>query len=299
MLEDRDYMRDRPYRNTWSLTKTLTVTLAVIYALQCINDVYLHSPAELWLALTPTCLKQGWLWQLFTFQLLHASLWHVAGNLMVFWWAGHFVENVLGKRRFLVALFGCGVVGGLLQGLLMILFPGMYGFAVVGASAGIAGLIAIFTLLEKESTIRLNFILPIPAIAFLWIFGGMSLFFTLVPTPREMGMAHAAHLGGLLAGICWVKLGWHHDFVPLPWEGWLAKLRGGKKRENRSADASAVRLPPWAKIKREPIAANRPEEFISKEVDPILDKISAHGIQSLTEQERKTLEAARAKMAKR
>ena len=41
------------------------------------------------------------------------------------------------------------------------------------------------------------------------------------------------------------------------------------------------------------------EEFISREVDPILDKISAHGIQSLTERERKILEAARNKMAKR
>jgi hypothetical protein len=41
------------------------------------------------------------------------------------------------------------------------------------------------------------------------------------------------------------------------------------------------------------------EEFISQEVDPILDKISAHGIQSLTERERKILEAARAKMARR
>ena len=41
------------------------------------------------------------------------------------------------------------------------------------------------------------------------------------------------------------------------------------------------------------------EEFISREVDAILDKISAHGIQSLTERERKILEAARAKMAKR
>ena len=42
-----------------------------------------------------------------------------------------------------------------------------------------------------------------------------------------------------------------------------------------------------------------PGEFISREVDPILDKISAHGIQSLTDRERKILEAARAKMAKR
>ena len=42
-----------------------------------------------------------------------------------------------------------------------------------------------------------------------------------------------------------------------------------------------------------------PEEFLSKEVDPILDKISAHGIQSLTPKEREILEAARAKMEKR
>ena len=42
-----------------------------------------------------------------------------------------------------------------------------------------------------------------------------------------------------------------------------------------------------------------PDEFISREVDPILDKISAHGIHSLTERERQVLEAARSKMAKR
>jgi hypothetical protein len=42
-----------------------------------------------------------------------------------------------------------------------------------------------------------------------------------------------------------------------------------------------------------------PAEFLTKEVDPILDKISAQGIQSLTDRERKILESARQKMAKR
>jgi len=42
-----------------------------------------------------------------------------------------------------------------------------------------------------------------------------------------------------------------------------------------------------------------PEEFLSKEVDPILDKISAHGIQSLTDRERRILQAAREKIVKR
>ena len=41
------------------------------------------------------------------------------------------------------------------------------------------------------------------------------------------------------------------------------------------------------------------EEFIAKQVDPILDKISAHGIQSLTERERQILQAARNKMSKK
>lgn len=53
----------------------------------------------------------------------------------------------------------------------------------------------------------------------------------------------------------------------------------------------------WAKTAR--THELPPDEFLSREVDPILDKISAHGIQSLTERERKILEAAREKMAKR
>jgi hypothetical protein len=55
----------------------------------------------------------------------------------------------------------------------------------------------------------------------------------------------------------------------------------------------------WTRHKSQNTDDAAPEEFISREVDPILDKISAHGIQSLTDSERKILEAARNKMAKR
>jgi hypothetical protein len=66
--------------------------------------------------------------------------------------------------------------------------------------------------------------------------------------------------------------------------------------------AQGVRSP-WPFPSR-PAASREPEgdlstdEFLQKEVDPILDKISAHGIQSLTAREREILEKARAKMAK-
>jgi membrane associated rhomboid family serine protease len=300
MLEDRDYMRDSPGLAGTSVTAKLTIVLVVVFALQCINDVYLHTPVEYWLALTPMCIEHGWVWQLITFQFLHFNLWHIAGNLIVFWWAGHFVENVLGRKKFLVALFGCGVMGGLLQVLLMILFPMRFGLVVVGASAGVAGLFAIFALLEKDSEVRLYFVLPVRALNLLWAFGLISLFFTLVPTPREMGMAHAAHLGGLLAGIAWVKLGWHRDYVLLPWEDWFGRfqhwhlLRRHRihvvpTRTQKSSDGHSSGLPD------EDLST---DEFVKSEVDPILDKISRQGIQSLTTRERAILEKARDKMAK-
>ncbi|MBC8097577.1 MAG: rhomboid family intramembrane serine protease [Akkermansiaceae bacterium] len=297
-LADRNYMREESRGGPMSVTTILMIVLVAVYALQCINDVYIKSSLEWRLALTPDCFQKGWLWQLLTFQFLHASVWHLAGNLLVLWWAGNFVENILGKSRYLVALFGCGVMGGILQGLLMNFFPEHFGGVVVGASAGVSGLFAMFAFLERETTVRLYFVLPVKAIHLFWVSLAMALFFTLVPSPRE-SVAHAAHLGGLLAGAAWVKLGWHRDFVQLPWEGWFSGGRWQRNRDRKRGLIKVIRKPGWAGSQGV-ISADVPEaEFISQEVDPILDKISAQGIQSLTDREREILERARNKMAKR
>lgn len=300
-LADRHYMRKGSNGVPWSMTGILMVVLVVIFALQCINDVYLQSFVERWLALTPECFTRGYLWQLFTFQFLHGGLWHIGGNLLSLWFFGRFVESVLGRQRFLVAYFGCGVAGGILQCLLMVLFPTHFGLFTFGASAGAAGIFAIFVLLMPQTEVRWNFILPVPAMALLWITGAISLFFTLVPSPRGGGIAHAAHLGGILAGIAWMKLGWHRDFVRLPWEGWFSgrRLFSRRSRKGDFVAAKSVKVSRLSRAKSESPADLPEEEFISREVDPILDKISQHGIQSLTERERKILESARNKMAKR
>ena len=308
MLENREYMRagpdpGSPFRFRWSASTILMVSLVVIYALQCINDVYLHTPAEFYLALTTAGLKSGFVWQLLTFQFLHGSLLHLLGNLLGLYFFGRFVENVLGTRRFLVAYFGAGVVGGVCQGLLMLAFPFHFGLVLYGASAGVSGMFALFAMLERQAEVRLYFVLPIRAMTLLMIYCAISLFFTLVPSPRDQ-TAHAAHLGGLLAGFAWVKLGWHHEFITLPWESFLARLRRWRPLESRERKrqlvrAASVRAEAWKRSGIEPLPELPPEEFISREVDPILDKISAHGLQSLTERERKILEAARKRMAKR
>lgn len=303
-LADRHYMRDDNRHAPLSVTVILIIALVGVFALQCINDTYLQTLFERWLALTSECFTQAYVWQLLTFQFLHGGLWHLLFNVLGLWFFARFVENVLGRSRFLIAYLGCGVIGGLLQGLLMLIFPMHYGTAVYGASAGVSGMFAIFVCLLPTSEIRWSFIIPIRADVLLWITAGISLFFTVVPSARGGGVAHAAHLGGLLAGIAWVRLGWHHDYVPLPWEGLLQRWRRWRPLESRQRKrelvrAASVRNQTWREAPPETEPELPSAEFISKEVDPILDKISAHGIQSLTERERKILEAARKKMAKR
>lgn len=309
MIENRDYMREDPSyganpRFRWSTSVVLMIVLTACFALQCINDVYLQSVVEGRLALTVSALANGYVWQLLTFQFLHVDLWHLIGNLLGLWFFGRFVETMLGMRRFLAAYFGSGIVGGLLQCTLMLLFPDHFRSFVFGASAGGMGIFAIFCRLQSNSEIRWNFILPIRADVLLWITGGISLFFTLVPSNRGGCYAHAAHLGGILAGLAWMKLGWHHDFASFPWDGFFARWRGWRPLRSRQRKLQLVRVAasnPAAWRKQKPNLENEspPEDFISQEVDPILDKISAHGIHSLTEPERKILEAARAKMSRK
>ncbi len=288
-------MRESPGSGPRSMTTTLMIVLVAVFAVQNIDAVYLRTPAQGWLALTSEGLRHGFFWQLITFQFLHGGLFHLAGNLLMLWFIGRFVEHVLGARRFLFAYLGCGVVGGLLQGLLMLLFPSHFGAVLVGASAGTSGLFAIFARLEGESTIRLNFIIPIRARTLLMISLGIALFFTLVPA-RD-GIAHAAHLGGLLAGIGFVQLKWHHTYVPLPWMEWWQNRRL-RIRIARPPESVAPR--PSSRFRAEPAPSMAtPKDFMASEVDPILDKISAHGIHSLTAEERAILEKAQKQMAKR
>jgi hypothetical protein len=138
----------------------------------------------------------------------------------------------------------------------------------------------------------LFFIIPVNMRAkFLLLFGGLvTLFGLIVPTGN---IAHAAHLGGLLTGVVFVRYAiyWHWHWPRLR-RTQPQPLRPLVKAPHR---ASAQ----WGQTNVRVVEDLPPDEFLSKAVDPILDKISAQGIQSLTERERKILETAREKMGKR
>jgi membrane associated rhomboid family serine protease len=292
MLEDRSYMKEPVFGPKKSITVTMLIIIGACYVLQSILYSYSAAGRHLVgeLALTDDALRHGHVWQLLTFQFLHGGFIHILLNGVCLYFLGKGLEGTISNAHYLKLYFGAGLAGGLLQALGNLGLPYNFPTPVVGASAGVSGLLALFCYLYPAQEIYLFFVLRFPARFFFILSVILSTFFILVPAGGAgLGVAHGAHLGGLLFGYAYGR--------------WLIHM------EFRVPRIPSFRKPKIFVHKRQPNAAwptekpARPEvgseEFISQEVDPILDKISAHGIQSLTERERKILEAARARMAKR
>ncbi len=300
MLDDRSYMRSSPYGPRWSATVILILVNTVVYAVQIIAD-QTGGPAnafERYLALSPKDLAHGWVWQLLTFQFLHDTnnALHLILNCAMIYMFGRPVEAAVGWVTFLRLYFISGIMGGLFQAACSWLFQAHFGMGpVVGASAGLFGLIAAFAVLnwEQPVTTLVAFILPVTMRA-KYLVLVMGIIALLGMLSKGSQIAHAAHLGGLLTGLLYARL------LVGAQNGWFNWQRfRPKPRPRELVQVPAARQPLWQRVKKTVPEDLPPAEFISREVDPILDKISAHGIQSLTERERKILEAARAKMAKR
>jgi hypothetical protein len=201
------------------------------------------------------------------------------------------VEEAIGPTRLLSLFLITGVAGGVLQSLGSAFLPLHFGLIAVGASAGVFGFIGAYAALfpSRQITMLIFFIIPVTITArFLFIFSAVvAIFGVLMPGG---GVAHAAHLGGLFAGLSFIRWGLQSSFR-LPNINFLRRQPKVFVHKPQSAT--------WTAAQKKNAVDVPSEEFISKEVDPILDKISAHGIQSLTERERRILEAARAKMARR
>lgn len=288
-----------PEESRWawaaSPTKLLLAVNTAVFLLQLIDRNYLHTSFEKLFALSPDGLRHGWVWQLFTFQFLHFSLLHFLFNALGLWFLGRAIENTLGRARFWEIYFLGGTMGGLLQSGLGLLSPQHFGGVTMGASAGLMGLLAIFCLVFRNAQLLLFFVIPVRA--YYVLIGSLGIAAVMLLFPSENGgVAHAAHLGGLLAGMAYYQWILRPERRLFDWRafGLLAPRPRGSRRSVTLGRMMASRRARAAEVVELPT-----EEFISKEVDPILDKISQHGIQSLTDHEKKILEAARSKMARR
>lgn len=294
MLEDRSYMRREPVGSRASVCIILIGVLIAVFLLQNMGAARVISFQD-YFALSKSGLKAGYIWQLLTFQFLHAGPWpwHLLFNCFTLYIFGREVEQALGPANFLKLYFCSGFFGGLLQaGMFFVPIPGMDRVAVVGASANIAGVIAAFALLFPHREIML-LLLPvgIKAQYLMWAFLIFSICGTIFPFGQ---VAHAAHVGGIAAGYAYLRWG-------MQAESFLSRRRfkGARFRPRELMKVPLGKGASWQRAKGESPDDVPAHEFISREVDPILDKISAHGIQSLTPREKQILEAARAKMEKR
>ena len=302
MLEDRTYMRGRSFAPRWSMTLLLVILNVIAFVVQNLltkkAPVIIHNSE-----LSIPGLAQGYVWQLLTFQFMHANILHLLLNCWAIYMFGREVESALGRKGFLMLYFSSGVIGGLMQVAFsealsrVMQDPFLRLVQVVGASAGAFGLIAAFAVLfpERPLMMLLFFIIPVNMRAeFLLLFeAGVALLGMAFAGRHQDGpqIADAAHLGGMISGILFVRYAVH-------WQ-WPQFNRSKRRPLQRLVKVPSQKSALWGRAKPAAPEELPPEEFLSKEVDPILDKISAHGIQSLTEHEKRILQAAREKMAKR
>lgn len=219
-------------------------------------------------ALIPVAFFSGSVWQVVTYMFLHGGFTHILFNMIALWMFGSALERVWGSREFLKYYLITGIGGGLCYALFNMGSP----IPTVGASGAIYGLLLAFAVLFPEEIIYIWGILPMKAKYFALLFGGIEF---LASFNSGSGVAHLAHLGGMVVGYIYLKR-----------RGGGGKAFGGHFAGNRMKE--------WNRKIKEADDMREAEEIerIRQEVDELLDKINRVGFDGLTKREQERLEEA-------
>ncbi len=298
MLADRPYMRRPASGHYWSMTVALIVLNVIAFFVQAAMGQTVSGRRFIatYFALSPEGLASGYIWQLITFQFLHGGLGHLLINQLIIYMFGRAVEQRLGRVTFVKLYLLSGLVGGLVQVVGAFFAPAALGGSLVGASAGASGLIVAYAMLEPNGLVLLYFIIPLRA-KYLAIGAAVIESLLLLNSLQStdyggIRVAHAAHLGGMATAFAYFRWGMRAEEA-----FWSRRARRARFHPKELVRVRSAKNQPWPS-KSEQQEPSSPD-FISREVDPILDKILAHGFQSLTPREREILDAARARMEKR
>jgi len=208
MFAEQDALQ--PRRRWLSATVVLVALNILAYALQKTVLLKVLNPEYVELSLWG--IVHGYFWQLVSYQFMHASLTHLLLNCWGLFVFGRAVEWAVGKSRFLMVYFLSGIFGGLLQVMACFLWPHYFSpwMGTVGASAGLFGIMACFTMLfpEQQLIMLLFFVIPLKLrarslLALLLVLTGLGISY-----PRTFlggNVAHFAHLGGMLTGLFFTR----------------------------------------------------------------------------------------------
>lgn len=263
----------RPWTQRQRIVLLTLISLNVAaYVMQVVLDGYNPGVVRNYLALSESGLQSAYAWQFVTAPFLHSGAWHLLGNMIVLYLLGRDVESILGQRHFFF-LYVAGSVAGELGHLF--LMPAST-ILLAGSGGAVAVLMAYATILpELELTSTTVAGRPWRLKAKYLAHGTIIVGLVLLVIDRAGTIVHSALLGGCAAGWLYAHL---LGFGRPSFLQRALHQRKAQAERYRSMDA---------------------EQFIAEEVDPLLEKISREGLQSLTRSERRTLTRAREKLAEK
>ncbi len=192
------------FRMLPTVVKNLLIINLIVFLATMVLEKYGYLMITNMLALNPIGSGRFRIWQLVTYMFMHANFEHIFFNMFALWMFGYVIENYWGSRRFLFYYLVCGVGAGLCN----LLVPGWS--ITVGASGAVYGILLAFGMMFPEERIYLYFLVPIKAKWFVIGYAVLELFAGVTGTAA--GVAHFAHLGGMIFGFLLILYWRKHPF---------------------------------------------------------------------------------------
>ena len=313
-LYDRDYMREGSPRSVYGMVRGLTAFQVIfginvaVFIMQFVFETggVGHPRTGEYMPLGGVSvdeLTHGNVWTLFTYMFVHGSVAHFVLNMMLLWFAGRGVQQLFGSRHFALIYLFSGIIGASLEMAVNGFVLGDTATPLVGASASVFGLLMALAVVLPEEKITAFIYFIIPVQLRLWtlakglfiihlVFGLAGVLFHILP--EGMKIAYFAHLGGAAFGWFYARsLG--YGGRPLTY---ASQWQPAQYQQQRKPAMARTRVRPLSELEIDtvPLAAQRPHDpvaaLMEEVVNPLLDKISLHGKDSLSKDEQRTLEQA-------
>jgi len=200
------------FSNLPPVTRALLLANIAIYVLQLLLGAAALAPFMLWPLDSSGLLAWSGIgfmpWQLLTYGFMHGGIAHLLFNMLALVMFGAPLEQTWGQRRFLLYFLLCVVGAGVCQ--LLVVSWSMLLVPTVGASGGVFGLLLAYGMLFPNQRVMLLFPpIPMKARTLVIVYGGISLLLGITGT--QSGVAHFAHLGGMLFGWLLIRY-WRGQF---------------------------------------------------------------------------------------
>jgi membrane associated rhomboid family serine protease len=239
-----------------------------------LEDLPLASHVEDWCALSPQQTIRGQLWRLLTYAFCHSrfGVMHILFNMLFLWWFGKVLEQMYGGRELLLFYLSAAVLSGLT--FLGISFATSDPTPAIGASGSVMALMMLYALHFPRQRIYLFFLVPIQIrwlVLLYFVYDLHPVLLALSGAQIQGGVAHAAHLGGMIFGFFYYQR--QIRLEPI-WNRLVRRRRRVAKPSGPSPQA---------------YAPSNPQD---QEMDRILEKVFDEGLDTLTEAEQDFLASA-------